>query len=256
TSAAHHSCAGRNPATCVLPYHCIKYAQARHERGLALGQFEFDAAIALVGLFGLAEVDGLELAKAGGDQTLRRNTPGDEILNHGDRARGRQIPVRLECAANGELAYVGMAVDAENPGKVGWNLFLQFDQRAGDLVELDPALRLQIGPGGVEKHFGLQHEAVAHHTHVRTVAEDLTKLSEKIRTVALEFVYSLRQREIEPLTELGDARLRFLVFPFGGVERLLDRGELPAQRGNLLIEHLDLRQSARGDLLFALKLAG
>ena len=66
----------------------------------------------------------------------------------------------------------------------------------------------------------------------------------------------LGQRKIEPLAKLGDACLGFLVFLFGGVERLLDRGELPAQRGNLLVEHFDLCQSARGDLLFALELAG
>ena len=102
----------------------------------------------------------------------------------------------------------------------------------------------------------MQHETVAHHTHVRTVAQDLTQLSEKIGTIALEFVDSLGQREIKPLAKLGDAGLGFLVFLFGGVERLLDCGELPAQRGNLLVEHFNLRQRARRDLLFALKLAG
>ena len=50
--------------------------------------------------------------------------------------------------------------------------------------------------------------------------------------------------------------LRFLVLLLGGVERLFDRGELAAQRRDLLIEHLDLRQRARGELLLAFELAG
>ena len=50
--------------------------------------------------------------------------------------------------------------------------------------------------------------------------------------------------------------LRFLVLLLGGVERLFDRGELAAQRRDLLVEHFDLRQRARGDLLLAFELAG
>ena len=47
-----------------------------------------------------------------------------------------------------------------------------------------------------------------------------------------------------------------LSFFSASVERLLQRGELPAQRRDLLVEHFDLRQRARGDFLFALELAG
>ena len=40
------------------------------------------------------------------------------------------------------------------------------------------------------------------------------------------------------------------------VERLFERRELAAQRGDLLVEHLDLRQRAGGDPLFGVELAG
>ncbi len=39
--------------------------------------------------------------------------------------------------------------------------------------------------------------------------------------------------------------LRFLVALLRGIERLFQRGELPAQRADLLVQHLDLGQRPR-----------
>ena len=63
-------------------------------------------------------------------------------------------------------------------------------------------------------------------------------------------------REIEPLAEIGNARLRVLVLLLGDIERLLDGGELAAQRRDLLVEHLDLGERVGGNLLLPLDLAG
>ena len=96
---------------------------------------------------------------------------------------------------------------------------------------------------GVEEHLRLEHEAVADDADVGAVAEDLAQPAEEIRTVARQFLHALRQRDIQPLAEIGDARLRFLVLLLGGVERFFERGELAAQRGDLLVENLDLRDA-------------
>src|SRR4029077_6670729 len=77
--------------------------------------------------------------------------------------------------------------------------------------------------------------------------------SEELGAVARQFLDALRQRDVEPLTEIGDPRLRFLVAFLGRVERLFERGELTAQRADLLIQDLDLCQRARRYLLFGVQ---
>ena len=50
--------------------------------------------------------------------------------------------------------------------------------------------------------------------------------------------------------------LRVLVLPLRRVERAFERRELAAQRRDLLVEHFDLRQRARGHLLLGVELRG
>ena len=118
-------------------------------------------------------------------------------------------------------------------------------ERARELVELGAAARLHHGRAGIEEHLRLEHEAVADHADVRPVAEDRAQPAEEFGAEARQFLHALRQREIEPLAEIGDARLRLLVLAFGGFQRAFDRGKLAAQRGDLLVQQLDLRQRAR-----------
>ena len=90
--------------------------------------------------------------------------------------------------------------------------------------------RQQIGLAGVEEQFGLEHEAVADDADVRPVAENFAQAAEEVGAVARQFLHALRQREIEPLAEIGDPGLRFLVLLLGDIERAFERGELAAQR--------------------------
>ena len=123
---------------------------------------------------------------------------------------------------------------------------LELDQRAGELVELGAALGLvERGLAGIEEHLGLEHEAVADDADVGPVAENGAQPPEEVGAVARQFLHPLRQRHVEPLAEIGDAGLQFLVLLLGRIERLFERGELAAQRRDLLVEHLDLRQRAR-----------
>ena len=114
-------------------------------------------------------------------------------------------------------------------------------------VELRHAFRLQLRAAGVEEHFRLEDEAVADDAHVRPVAEDLPQPAEEIRAIARKFLHALRQRDVEPLAKLGEAGLRFFLAFVGDVERRFQRAELAAQRCDLLIECLDLRQRAGGE---------
>ncbi len=50
--------------------------------------------------------------------------------------------------------------------------------------------------------------------------------------------------------EIGDLRLRFAILRLGGGQRIFDRRELAAQGGDLLVQYVDLRHSAGGDLFF------
>ena len=69
--------------------------------GSPFSQLELDAAIARRRPRS-RRIDRLEFAEARGDQPLRRYAFADEILHHRDRARRRQIPVRLELATGGD----------------------------------------------------------------------------------------------------------------------------------------------------------
>ncbi len=128
-------------------------------------------------------------------------------------------------------------------------------QRARHFVDLAAAFGLQVGLAGVEEHFRLQHEAVADDAHVGPVAEDLAQLAEEVGAVLGQLLHLLRQRHVEALAEVGDLGLRVLDVLLGGIERLLERGELAAQRGDLLVEDFDLRQRLGGELLLAFELA-
>src|SRR5262249_29886613 len=78
----------------------------------------------------------------------------------------------------------------------------------------------------------------------------------KVGAIARQFLHPLGQRHIEPLAEVGDAGLRLLVALFRGVESLLERRQLAAQRRNLLIEDFDLGERPRTDVLLGVDSAG
>src|SRR5215471_16189859 len=62
----------------------------------AFRQLQLDAAVALVGFFRRCGIERLELGKAGGDQPLGGHAERNQVLHHRDRARGGELPVRLE----------------------------------------------------------------------------------------------------------------------------------------------------------------
>src|SRR5215470_3357518 len=103
---------------------------------------------------------------------LRRYALADEVLHHRDRARDRKLPVVPELQAV-DRPHVGVAVDAQHPGDLARNLLFEFEQRDGEPVEFGETLGLvERGPGGVEEHFRLEHEAIADDADVGPIAEN------------------------------------------------------------------------------------
>ena len=81
-------------------------------------------------------------------------------------------------------------------------------------------------------------------------------LPKKSERYGLELLDLLRHRQIEALAEIGDAGSAIPCPSSRRCRALLDGRELAAQRGDLLVEDLDLRQRAGGNFLLAFELAG
>src|SRR3954467_4819571 len=144
-----------------------------------------------------------------------------------------------------------MTIDAHYPGDLTGNLAFELHQRAGKGVKLGAPFRPQHGLAGIEEHFGLEHEAVADDAYVGPVAENGAQAPEEIGAIARQFLYPLRQRQVEALAQIGDLALRISTLLFGAFERILDRAELASQRCDLLVEDLNLRHSTCGHTLLA-----
>src|SRR6185436_5098876 len=130
---------------------------ARHASPLR--QLQLDTAVAAERLFGAIGIDRLEFPEAGGDQTLRRNAPPDQVLHDRDCARGGKVPVGAEGDASGGTD-VGVAIDPQHPGDLARDLLIELRERARELVQLGAALRTQHRLPGVEEHFRLEDKAI------------------------------------------------------------------------------------------------
>src|SRR5919198_1057289 len=187
-------------------------------------------------------------------QSTRRYALADEVLHDRNRARDRELPIAPELRAINR-SHVGVAVDPQHPGNLAGNFLFQFEQRDGEPVQLHQPLRfVERGPPRVEKHFRLEHKTVADDANVGAIAENGAQSSEEVGTVSREFLHPLRERYVQPLAQVGNAALRFLVLFLAGFECRFERPKLAAQRRNLLIEHLDLRQRASAEPSLRVKL--
>ncbi len=91
-----------------------------------------------------------------------------------------------------------------------------------------------------EQHFRLEDEAVADDADVLAVGEDFAQAPEEVGPVAVELLHALRQRDVQAAAEIGDLGVGVAVRGFGDVERILERSDLLAQCGDLLVEEFDL----------------
>ena len=93
-----------------------------------------------------------------------------------------------------------------------------------------------------EQHLGFEHEAVADDADVLAVLQELAQAAEEVGAVALQLLHLAGERRVEARAEILDARLALGVLLFGGLQRVVEGGNLPAQRQQLLIEEIDLGQ--------------
>ena len=115
--------------------------------------------------------------------------------------------------------------------------------------------RRQLVGARREQHLGFEHEAVADDADVLAVLQELAQAAEEVRAIALQLLHLPGQRRVEARAQILDARLALGVLLLGGLQRLVQGGDLPAQRQQLLVEQVDLGQRLVGDLLLVLELA-
>src|SRR5262249_56100682 len=96
---------------------------------------------------------------------------------------------------------------------------------------------------------------VAEQLEVGAGGEHLAKLAEEVRAVAGKLLHLLGKRHVEALAEIGDLDLVLLVLGLRRIERLLQGGKLGPERGELLIEDLDLGERLIGDALLLVELS-
>ena len=148
-----------------------------------------------------------------------------------------------------------MAVDAQHPVDLWWDFLLQFDDGVGQLLHLYLAGVVDDVGARREQHFGLEHEAVADNADVLPVGQDLAQPAEEIGAVAVQFLHTLGQRDVQAAAEIGDLGVGVAVALLGDVERVLERADLLAQRGDLLVEDLHLAQGLLADLALVVEFA-
>ena len=208
------------------------------------------------GFVGAVGVDRLELAEAGGDQPLRRDAPARSDIA---RPRSRAPPTGPSwCGtAAGDRPHVGVAVDAQHPGD------LLRESCWSSSISAAAILSSSARPSGLSTAWPVSKNTSDWNTKrspTTRISGRLPRMArsraEEVGAVARQLLHALGQRDVEPLAEIGDARLRILVALLRDVERRFERAELAPQRGDLLVEHLDLRQRPQRDLLLGVELAG
>src|SRR5262245_60839669 len=167
TTAAGRNARGNAPGCAWCP---ILVARGR----LPIREFQLDAAVAAQDLVGIAVLQRLELAVAGGNQALGRDAAVDEVFHHRGGARARQLPVGGKLRA-GDGACVGVAVDLQSPVDLLGDGTFQLDDGGGELVDGGKLLRGHGGLAGGEQHLGLEHESVADDANVLAVPQELAQ---------------------------------------------------------------------------------
>ena len=179
----------------------------------------------------------------------------DQVLHDGDRARGGQLPVRA-----------GTAASRSGACRCGRRPAAPMGCRAGSASRARRGAPASLSSSAIASGFRIAWPRSKNTSDWNTKRSPTMRMSgrlpricaqaaEEVGAVAGELLHPLRQRDVEPAAEVGDRAWLSLSRDFRGVERLLQRGELAAQRRDLLVQKLDLRQRPRRRLLLALELA-
>src|SRR4051812_6281521 len=201
----------------------------------AFGELELDSPVAAVGGLVVARVDWAVLAEAGGRKGLWGNALVDQEIDHGDRSRRRQLPVRAERGTPDRLP-VRVPVHAQDPVELWRDARRHLLQRVRELAQLALAFRIERGRARREQQFGLEYEPVADHAQIGAVAQRLAQPPEEFRAVFLQLLdlayQRLAQLRIQPLNLL----LLGVDLGLGGREQLVEPEDLPFQPVRLAVQ--------------------
>jgi hypothetical protein len=114
-----------------------------------------------------------------------------------------------------------VAVDLQDPRQIARDLVGNCAQAVGQLAQLVPAARLDVGRAGREQDLGLEHEAVADHPHVGALAEQLPQPAEELGAEAAQLLDLAGERDAQLAAQVGDRDL---------LSTLAVRDRAPAER--------------------------
>ena len=203
----------------------------------------------------VAGIERLELAEAGGDQPVRRDALLDQIADHGIARAADSSQLDGKSALVIGLMSVWPSTRSTQ-AMSGGICFSSCFSASASLSICGRASGFRSAEPESNSTSDGKDEAVADDLEVRAGAEHLAQLAEEVGAVARQLLHLLGERHVQPLAEIGDLHLALLVLGLGSVERLLQGGDLEAERRELLVEDLDLRERLVGDLLLLVELAG
>src|ERR1700733_2043184 len=134
----------------------------------AIRKPELDAPVARESIRRLARIERLSIREGCRREVIGRHTIEDQQLHHGNRSRGRKLPVVLIRPAGNRLA-IRMAIDTQHPRQIRRNLFCDATNGGGDLVDLRLAAARHVRAIDREQHVALEHEAIADDADIRLV---------------------------------------------------------------------------------------
>ena len=221
-----------------------------------LRQLQLDAAVAAEGLLGLRpdRSAGIRRSRRPPAAAARRPCRSDTA-----RPRSRAPPTAPSSIGNcgaADRPHVGVAVDAQHPGDLARDLPLELEQRGGELVELGAALGLRARPGRCRRTLPTGTRSGRRRCGCRAGCRGSRAAGRRSRsgsaTVPARAGPARRSAAgRDRRCALCDSLSRFSEASSASSSAR----ELAAQRRDLLVEHLDLRQRARGQLLLGIELA-
>ena len=220
-----------------------------------LGQLQLDAAVAAVGVLGRAPASsGWNSPKPAatrrcGEMPLPIRYCTTEIAR-----AGGQLPVRGKLRAR-DRPHVGVAVDAQHPGDVA----------SGSASPARPARSRACRARRARPAAPPPAPASKNTSDWNTKRSPTTRMSGRLPRIARRRPKNSERKRDSSCTRCASARLsrwpRSAMRACDSLSLLseassaaLERGKLAAQRGDLLVEQLDLRQRARGEALLRVEL--
>ena len=215
---------------------------------LPVRQLQLDTAVACAAPRRCAVLQRLELAIACGHQPLRRHAAADQVLHHRDGARASTAP-SWTGTAGWRSAGCRCGRRPAAPSRSPWGLGAASSTMAAASWSMAarPSGVMVAWPEGNSTSDWNTKRSPTTRMSLRSL-QKLAQAAEEVGAVALQLLHLAGEHDIEAGAEVVDARLALLVLASRRLQRLVQGGDLPAQRQKLLVEQIDLGDRLVGDV--------